>query len=142
MSCHKAVSTDDPDTLNEVLRVVSAACTKKSKKYREAALSCLEQVIIHIGPVITNCFFTFPRLDATLFSVGFAYYELHYSYSYCVNKLKYYSSFELLCINTSESFRPCFLVIRYVLLWVLHHILIGLMVYKEEFSHAVKVVLF
>ncbi|KAK9939418.1 hypothetical protein M0R45_016114 [Rubus argutus] len=49
VSCHKAVSTDDPDTLNEVLRVVSAACTKKAKKYREAALSCLEQVVKAFG---------------------------------------------------------------------------------------------
>lgn len=49
VSCHKAVSTDDPDTLNEVLRVVSAACTKKSKKYREAAVSCLEQVVKAFG---------------------------------------------------------------------------------------------
>lgn len=46
VSCHKAISSDDPATMNEILSVVSSACTKKAKKYREAALSCLEQVSI------------------------------------------------------------------------------------------------
>ena len=54
VSCHKAISTDDSHTLNEVLRVVSSACTKKAKKYREAALSCLEQVIIHHESMVTS----------------------------------------------------------------------------------------
>ncbi|PRQ32931.1 putative proteasome component Ecm29 [Rosa chinensis] len=49
VSCHKAISTDDPHTLNEVLRVLSSACMKKAKKYREAALSCLEQVVKAFG---------------------------------------------------------------------------------------------
>ncbi|KAB2615279.1 proteasome-associated protein ECM29-like protein [Pyrus ussuriensis x Pyrus communis] len=43
VSCHKAISSDDPSTLNEILSIVSSACTKKAKKYREAALTCLEK---------------------------------------------------------------------------------------------------
>ncbi|BBH02426.1 ARM repeat superfamily protein [Prunus dulcis] len=49
VSCHKAISSDDPATMNEILSVVSSACTKKAKKYREAALSCLEQVVKAFG---------------------------------------------------------------------------------------------
>ncbi|KAK9274184.1 hypothetical protein L1049_018998 [Liquidambar formosana] len=49
MSCHKAISTEDPTTPNTILSVVSSACTKKVKKYREAAFSCLEQVIKAFG---------------------------------------------------------------------------------------------
>ncbi|KAF4378493.1 hypothetical protein G4B88_027553 [Cannabis sativa] len=48
-SCHKAISVDDPTTPNAILSVVSSACNKKSKKYREAALSCLEQVVRSFG---------------------------------------------------------------------------------------------
>lgn len=47
-SCHKVISVDDPAIPNAVLSVVSSACTKKVKWYREAALSCLEQVFISI----------------------------------------------------------------------------------------------
>lgn len=49
VSCNKAISSDDPATMNEILSVVSSACTKKAKKYREAALSCLEQVVKAFG---------------------------------------------------------------------------------------------
>ncbi|KAG2674643.1 hypothetical protein I3760_13G146600 [Carya illinoinensis] len=44
-SCHKAISAGDPASPNAILSLVSSACTKKAKKYREAAFSCLEQVI-------------------------------------------------------------------------------------------------
>ncbi|KAM2630644.1 hypothetical protein TB1_029488 [Malus domestica] len=49
VSCHKAISSDDPSTLNEILSIVSSACTKKAKKYREAALTCLEKVVRAFG---------------------------------------------------------------------------------------------
>ncbi|CAK9147573.1 unnamed protein product [Ilex paraguariensis] len=45
MSCHEAITIADPEKPNAVLSMVSSACTKKVKKYREAALCCLEQVI-------------------------------------------------------------------------------------------------
>uniref|UniRef100_A0A1S4A5C6 Proteasome-associated protein ECM29 homolog n=1 Tax=Nicotiana tabacum TaxID=4097 RepID=A0A1S4A5C6_TOBAC len=45
MSCHKAISAADPDSPNAILSLILSACTKKAKKYREAAFSCLEQVI-------------------------------------------------------------------------------------------------
>lgn len=45
-SCHKAISIADPATPLAILNMVSAACTKKVKKYREAAFSCLDQVNI------------------------------------------------------------------------------------------------
>ncbi|PON59554.1 Proteasome component Ecm [Trema orientale] len=48
-SCHKAISGDDPAIPNAILSLVSASCTKKVKKYREAALSCLEQVVRAFG---------------------------------------------------------------------------------------------
>ncbi|XP_062082273.1 uncharacterized protein LOC133788708 [Humulus lupulus] len=48
-SCHKAISGDDPTIPNAILSVVSSACNKKVKKYREAALSCLEQVVRSFG---------------------------------------------------------------------------------------------
>lgn len=44
-SCHKAISNKDPAIPNAILSIISSACTKKVKKYREAALACLEQVI-------------------------------------------------------------------------------------------------
>lgn len=44
-SCHKAISAEDPATPFAILDMVSSACRKKVKKYREAAFSCLEQVI-------------------------------------------------------------------------------------------------
>lgn len=45
-SCHKAISAGDPNSPNAILSLVSSACSKKVKKYREAAFSCLEQVSI------------------------------------------------------------------------------------------------
>ncbi|KAI9194392.1 hypothetical protein LWI28_005521 [Acer negundo] len=44
-SCHKAITTKDPAAPLAILKMVSSACTKKVKKYREAALSCLKEVI-------------------------------------------------------------------------------------------------
>ncbi|XP_073008804.1 uncharacterized protein [Typha latifolia] len=44
-SCHDAMSAKDPAIPNIVLGAISAACTKKIKSYREAAFSCLQQVI-------------------------------------------------------------------------------------------------
>lgn len=49
MACHRAISAEDPATPNSILTLVSSACTKKVKKYREAALSCLEQIIKAFG---------------------------------------------------------------------------------------------
>ncbi|KAM4096438.1 hypothetical protein ACJW30_08G104900 [Castanea mollissima] len=48
-SCHAAISTGDPASPNAILSLVSSACTKKVKKYREAAFSCLDQVIKAFG---------------------------------------------------------------------------------------------
>ncbi|KAM3287700.1 proteasome adapter and scaffold protein ECM29 isoform X1 [Capsicum chacoense] len=45
MSCHKAISAADPDAPDTILSLILSACTKKTKKYREAAFSCLEQVL-------------------------------------------------------------------------------------------------
>ncbi|GAB2246168.1 hypothetical protein Droror1_Dr00001661 [Drosera rotundifolia] len=42
---HEAISSNDPSTPAAVLSVVTAACAKKDKKFREAALSALEKVI-------------------------------------------------------------------------------------------------
>ena len=47
-SGHKAISSYDPAIPHAILSVVSSACTKKVKKYREAALSCLEQVNVSL----------------------------------------------------------------------------------------------
>ncbi|GMH13042.1 hypothetical protein Nepgr_014883 [Nepenthes gracilis] len=44
-SSHKAISSDDPSAPTAVASVVASACTKKDKKFREAALVALEQVI-------------------------------------------------------------------------------------------------
>ncbi|KAH9741789.1 ARM repeat superfamily protein [Citrus sinensis] len=44
-SCHKDISAEDPTTPFAIVDMVSSACRKKIKKYREAAFSCLEQVI-------------------------------------------------------------------------------------------------
>ncbi|XP_010521564.1 PREDICTED: proteasome-associated protein ECM29 homolog isoform X1 [Tarenaya hassleriana] len=44
-SCHKSISTADPTTPSTILSVVSSACGKKVKKYRESAFCCLEKVI-------------------------------------------------------------------------------------------------
>ncbi|GAB4835308.1 hypothetical protein Ancab_000217 [Ancistrocladus abbreviatus] len=44
-STHEAISSDDPSTPIAVISLLSSACTKKDKKFREAALCALEQVI-------------------------------------------------------------------------------------------------
>lgn len=44
-ACHNAISSADPSAPNDVLSVVTTACTKKQKKFQEAALSALDQVI-------------------------------------------------------------------------------------------------
>lgn len=44
-SCHEAISSSDPATPNAILSLTVSACSKKVKKYREAAFCCLEQVI-------------------------------------------------------------------------------------------------
>ncbi|KAL6524314.1 hypothetical protein OROGR_016748 [Orobanche gracilis] len=44
-SCHEAVYASNPDAPNAMLNLISAACTKKAPKYREAAFCCLEQVL-------------------------------------------------------------------------------------------------
>ncbi|XVF04907.1 hypothetical protein REPUB_Repub05bG0125300 [Reevesia pubescens] len=48
-SCHEAISSEDPALPGTILSLVSSACTKKVKKYREAAFVCLEQVIKAFG---------------------------------------------------------------------------------------------
>eukprot|EP00257_Ricinus_communis_P019881 XP_015578984.1 proteasome adapter and scaffold protein ECM29 [Ricinus communis] len=44
-SCHKAIASENPSTPRAILDMVSSACTKKVKKYREAGFSSLDQVI-------------------------------------------------------------------------------------------------
>ncbi|KAF5177779.1 Arm repeat superfamily protein [Thalictrum thalictroides] len=48
-SCHKAICIEDLAAPNAILDVVSSACSKKVKKYREAAFTCLQQVIKAFG---------------------------------------------------------------------------------------------
>ncbi|KAI9114257.1 hypothetical protein K1719_014907 [Acacia pycnantha] len=48
-SCHKAISAEGPSSSVAILKVVSSACSRKGKKYREAAFSSLEQVIKAFG---------------------------------------------------------------------------------------------
>ncbi|MED6172000.1 hypothetical protein PIB30_046082 [Stylosanthes scabra] len=48
-SCHKAISAEGSAPSIAILNVVSTACSKKAKKYREAAFSALEQVIKAFG---------------------------------------------------------------------------------------------
>eukprot|EP00268_Persea_americana_P062214 TRINITY_DN795_c0_g1_i5.p1 TRINITY_DN795_c0_g1~~TRINITY_DN795_c0_g1_i5.p1 ORF type:complete len:1799 (+),score=364.65 TRINITY_DN795_c0_g1_i5:189-5585(+) len=48
-SCHKAITAEDPTTPNTILSVLSSACTKKVRSYREAAFSCLQQVVESFG---------------------------------------------------------------------------------------------
>jgi len=43
-SCHKAILAEGSSSSIAILNLVSSACTRKGKKYREAALSSLEQV--------------------------------------------------------------------------------------------------
>ncbi|XP_038694487.1 proteasome adapter and scaffold protein ECM29 isoform X1 [Tripterygium wilfordii] len=48
-SCHKAISAEDPTAPTFILGLVSSACTRKVKKYREAAFVCLKEVIGAFG---------------------------------------------------------------------------------------------
>ncbi|ESW13516.1 hypothetical protein PHAVU_008G203200 [Phaseolus vulgaris] len=48
-SCHKAILAEGSSSSIAILNLVSSACTRKGKKYREAALSSLEQVIKAFG---------------------------------------------------------------------------------------------
>ncbi|XP_030522220.2 proteasome adapter and scaffold protein ECM29 isoform X2 [Rhodamnia argentea] len=48
-SCHQAISKEDPNAAGAILDLLSSACTKKVKKYREAALLSLDQVIKAFG---------------------------------------------------------------------------------------------
>ncbi|KAL2973237.1 hypothetical protein AAZX31_14G035700 [Glycine max] len=48
-SCHKAILAQGSSSSIAILNLVSSACTRKGKKYREAALSSLEQVIKALG---------------------------------------------------------------------------------------------
>lgn len=43
-SCHQAISADGSASSIAILNLVSSVCTKKAKKYREAAFTSLEQV--------------------------------------------------------------------------------------------------
>ncbi|XP_012485286.1 uncharacterized protein LOC105799328 isoform X1 [Gossypium raimondii] len=61
VSNHKAISMEDPALPGTILSLVSSACTKKVKKYREAAFSCLEQVIKSFGNPEFFCL-VFPML--------------------------------------------------------------------------------
>ncbi|KAG1338330.1 hypothetical protein COCNU_04G006360 [Cocos nucifera] len=47
-SCHDAISAGDSATPTAILTAITSACSKKVKSYREAAFSCLQQVIIVI----------------------------------------------------------------------------------------------
>ncbi|KAJ6964762.1 proteasome adapter and scaffold protein ECM29 [Populus alba x Populus x berolinensis] len=67
-SCHKAISSGNPVTSDAILNMVSSACTKKVKKYREAAFSSLDQVIKAFGdPKFFNVIFPllFGMCDST-----------------------------------------------------------------------------
>uniref|UniRef100_A0ACD5XPY8 Uncharacterized protein n=1 Tax=Avena sativa TaxID=4498 RepID=A0ACD5XPY8_AVESA len=44
--CHVAVAAEDSNMPNVILNAVCAACSRKPKLYREAAFSCLQQVIM------------------------------------------------------------------------------------------------
>ncbi|KAH9605191.1 hypothetical protein KSS87_006616, partial [Heliosperma pusillum] len=48
-SCHKAISSHDSSAPNAILSVITTACAKKDKKFQEAALCALEQVITAFG---------------------------------------------------------------------------------------------
>lgn len=43
-SCHSGISSADPSAANVILSVITAACSKKQKKFQDAALCALEQV--------------------------------------------------------------------------------------------------
>ncbi|PKI57789.1 hypothetical protein CRG98_021856 [Punica granatum] len=60
-ACHKAISAEDPSAAGAILNQLLSACTKKVKKYREAALLSLQQVIKYFGsPEFFNI--AFPNL--------------------------------------------------------------------------------
>ncbi|KAK9123336.1 hypothetical protein Sjap_012938 [Stephania japonica] len=44
-SCHRAICAQDPTAPSAILSVISSACGKKIKAYRESAFSCLKEVI-------------------------------------------------------------------------------------------------
>lgn len=44
VSCHEAITKEDPKTPTVILDLICSACRKKVKKYRESAFSCLEKV--------------------------------------------------------------------------------------------------
>ena len=56
VSCHSAISSADPSAVSAILSVITTACTKKQKKFQEAALCALEQVI-HTQPLIHELLF-------------------------------------------------------------------------------------
>uniref|UniRef100_A0A3B6MN47 Ecm29 proteasome adaptor and scaffold n=1 Tax=Triticum aestivum TaxID=4565 RepID=A0A3B6MN47_WHEAT len=45
LCCHAAITADEPTMPSVILNAVCAACSRKPKLYREAAFSCLQQVI-------------------------------------------------------------------------------------------------
>lgn len=47
--CHVAITAEDSGMPSIILNAVCAACSRKSKLYREAAFSCLQQVITAFG---------------------------------------------------------------------------------------------
>ncbi|CAA7019605.1 unnamed protein product [Microthlaspi erraticum] len=49
VSCHEAITKEDPTTPTTILSLICSACKKKLKKYRESAFSCLDKVIIAFG---------------------------------------------------------------------------------------------
>ncbi|KAF3545684.1 hypothetical protein DY000_02010565 [Brassica cretica] len=58
VSCHEAITKEDPKTPTVILDLICSACRKKVKKYRESAFSCLEKVIIAFGnPEFFNAVF-------------------------------------------------------------------------------------
>ncbi|XP_042400814.1 proteasome adapter and scaffold protein ECM29-like isoform X2 [Zingiber officinale] len=44
-SCHETISLEDPTMPSLVLEAMMSACSKKNKIYRDAAFSCLQQVV-------------------------------------------------------------------------------------------------
>ncbi|TYJ96207.1 proteasome-associated protein ECM29-like protein isoform X1 [Cucumis melo var. makuwa] len=43
-TCHKLISTADPAMPNAIVNLISSFCSKKAKKFQEAAFACLEKV--------------------------------------------------------------------------------------------------
>ncbi|KAH9316636.1 hypothetical protein KI387_025263, partial [Taxus chinensis] len=48
-ACHNAISPNDPISPDALVTVVSSACTKKKKSYRDTAFLCLEKIIKAFG---------------------------------------------------------------------------------------------